>query len=117
MRWLTVVLLMVMHFFLSQNAEAAERGAENDLMDGSFWRTQILDELIPYWYAHVRDQEFGAFYTNLSRDWQPQSPWDKIPAMISRQVFSFSAAYLLSGEEKYLEVAREGVGYLLEHGS
>jgi len=36
--------------------------------------------------------------------------------MISRQVFGFSAAYLLSGEEKYLKAAREGVDYLLEHG-
>lgn len=36
--------------------------------------------------------------------------------MISRQIFSFSTAYLLSGDEKYLEVAREATDYLLKYG-
>ena len=85
-------------------------------LDGEFWKRQAMNDLMPYWYEHVRDKEHGGFYLNLSRNWQPIPPWDKMPAMISRQVFSFSAAYLLSGEEKYLEVAREGVDYLLEHG-
>lgn len=35
--------------------------------------------------------------------------------MTSRQVFSFTAAYLLSGDERHLEVARRGVEYLLAH--
>jgi len=90
-----------------------EEGME--FMDGTFWRDQVLDDLMPYWFEHVRDEDHGAFYTNLSREWKPMPPWDKIPAMISRQVFSFSAAYLLSGKDKYLEVAREGADYLLEH--
>ncbi|MEA1875229.1 MAG: AGE family epimerase/isomerase [Bacteroidota bacterium] len=86
------------------------------LMNGEFWRDQVLIELMPYWYQHVRDEEHGAFYLNLSRDWKPMPPWDKLPAMISRQIFSFSTAYLLSGDEKYLSVAREGVDYLLKYG-
>ncbi|MCK5329484.1 MAG: AGE family epimerase/isomerase [Candidatus Latescibacteria bacterium] len=85
------------------------------IMDGEFWRKNVLTDLISYWYEHVRDEAHGAFYLNLSRQWQPMPPWDKVPAMISRQVFAFSAAYLLSGEERYLEVAREGADYLLEH--
>lgn len=89
---------------------------EQKVMDGEFWRDQVLTDLIPYWYKHVRDEEHGAFYLNLSRDWQPVPPWDKMPAMISRQIFSFSTAYLLSGEEKYLDVAREAVDYLLKYG-
>lgn len=108
----TVVLLSILSFALVGIVGAEE---EPDLLNGEFWRTQVLDELIPLWYEHVRDEEHGAVYMNLSRDWQPQPPWDKVPAMISRQVFSFSAAYLLSGKEKYLEVAREGAEYLLEH--
>ncbi|MEK6757158.1 MAG: AGE family epimerase/isomerase, partial [Bacteroidota bacterium] len=58
---------------------------------------------------------YGAFYMSLTRSWQPTPPWDKYPAMISRQVYGFSAAYLLSGDRKYLEVAREAVDYLLKH--
>ncbi|MDO8686209.1 MAG: AGE family epimerase/isomerase [Clostridiales bacterium] len=85
-------------------------------LEGEFWRELALKELIPHWYEHIRDLEHGGFYTNLSRDWQPVPPWDKYPAMISRYVFSFSAAYLLSGEDKYIEAAREGVDYLLKYG-
>ena len=85
-------------------------------MDGEYWRDQVLGDLMPYWFEHVRDEEHGAFYMNLSRQWQPEPPWGKIPAMISRQIFSFSTAYLLSGEDKYLQVARKAVDYLLEYG-
>ena len=96
--------------------EQKEKEAGMKFMDGEYWRDQVLDDLMPYWFEHVQDEEHGAFYTNLSRDWQPRPPWDKLPPMISRQIFSFSTAYLLSGEDKYLEVARKAVDYLLEYG-
>ncbi len=82
-------------------------------VDPGFWRRQALDELIPNWYAHARDLERGAFYMNLDRGWNPEPPWDKVPALISRHVYGFSAAYLLSGEEKYLAAARAAAEYLL----
>jgi cellobiose epimerase len=91
------------------------REREDRMMSGAHWRDQALKELMPLWREHVIDGERGAFHLNLSRSWQPMPPWDKVPAMISRQVFSFSAAYLLSGDEGYLDVAREGVDYLLTH--
>lgn len=107
--WLLVLLI---GFGRWSPAQAIEETAS---MQGEFWRTQALEQLMPLWYRHVRDLERGAFYTNLSRDWRPQPPWDKFPAMIGRQVFSFSAVYLLSGEDRFLEVARDGVEYLLAH--
>jgi mannose/cellobiose epimerase-like protein (N-acyl-D-glucosamine 2-epimerase family) len=115
----TLVVIMLV-FLVAGIATAAEETAEEKaFMDGEFWRDQVLTELMPYWFEHARDEEHGAFYTDLSREWQPipswDGTWDKVPAMISRNVFSFCAAYLLSGEEKYLEVAREGANYLLEH--
>ena len=85
-------------------------------MDGDFWRDQVLNDLMPYWFNNVRDEEHGTFYLNLSRQWKPTPPWNNIPAMISRQIFSFSTAYMLSGEEKYIETARKAAAYLLEHG-
>jgi mannose/cellobiose epimerase-like protein (N-acyl-D-glucosamine 2-epimerase family) len=110
-------LVAVMLAFLVAGTAVATQ--EKSFMDGEFWRDQVLTDLMPYWFEHARDEEHGAFYMNLSREWQPtpswDDAWDKVPAMISRQVFSFSAAYLLSGEDKYLEVARKGANYLLEH--
>jgi mannobiose 2-epimerase len=93
-----------------------QKEAGMKFMDGEYWRDQVLGDLMPYWFEHVRDEEHGAFYTNLSREWRPMPPWDRIPAMISRQIFSFSTAYLLSGDDKYIEVARKAVDYLLKYG-
>ena len=118
--WSVRVLFMMLSFFIFGQAVAAGNAAdttgEQKFMDGEFWRNQVLVDLMPYWYKHVRDKEHVAFYLNLSRDWQPMPPWEKLPAMISRQIFSFSTAFLLSGEEKYLEVARKAVDYLLKYG-
>lgn len=118
--WSMGVLIMVLSFCIVGQTVAegnsADTTGEQKFMKGEFWRNQVLNDLIPYWYKHVRDEEHGAFYPNLSRDWQPKPPWDKMPPMISRQIFSFSTAYLLSGEEKYLEVARKAVDYLLKYG-
>lgn len=88
---------------------------QKEVLSGEFWRDQALTNIIPCWYEHARDCQYGAFYMNLTRSWQPTPPWDKYPAMISRQVYGFSAAYLLSGDRKYLEVARGAVDYLMEH--
>jgi len=108
------VLFMMLIFIVAGQAamegNSIETALEQKIMNGEFWRDQVLIDLIPYWYKHVIDKEHGAFYLNLSRDWKPIPPWDKMPSMISRQIFSFSTAYLLSGEEKYLKVASEGSG-------
>jgi mannose/cellobiose epimerase-like protein (N-acyl-D-glucosamine 2-epimerase family) len=113
-------LFVVLVFLAVVQAAIAGNGVdatvEQKIMDGEFWRDQVLIDLMPYWYKHVRDEKHGAFYLNLSRDWKPMPSWDKMPSMISRQIFSFSTAYLLSGEDKYLEVARKAKDYLLKYG-
>lgn len=91
------------------------RNQNKSYLDGEFWRQQGLTQIIPFWQSHVRDTVHGAFYMYLSREGNPLPPWDKHPAMISRQVFGFTSAYLLSGNEKYLETARERVNYLLKY--
>jgi len=104
------------HHPVSKSGAAGRSGSGTEtFLGGTFWREHALRDIIPYWYEHIRDEKHGAFYTNLSQEGQPLSPWDKVPAMISRQVFGFSAAYLLFGEIKYLEIAREGVDYLMKY--
>jgi len=107
--------------YVNTSEAAGSAAGEADAVDGSmflnaeFWKQYALNDLIPYWYKYARDKECGGFYTNMSREWKPLDPWDKYPAMISRQVFGFSAAYLLSGDDKYIEAARDGVDFLLKH--
>ncbi len=89
---------------------------EGMFLNPEFWRQHALNDLIPYWYKSAIDKEYGGFHSNLSRQWEPLPPYDKYPAMISRQIFGFSTAYLLFGEEKYINTARDGVSFLLDHG-
>jgi cellobiose epimerase len=104
----------VLFAWAAEFASASVRPAAG-VLDPEHWRRQALRDLIPYWEKNARDVEAGAFYMNLSRDWKPQPSWDKVPALIGRHVFGFSAAYLLSGESRYLDIARDGVRYLFEH--
>jgi mannobiose 2-epimerase len=85
-------------------------------MDAEYWRRQALEDLIPRWQKRAVDAENGGFFMNLSRDWRPIPPWDKVPALIGRHVFGFSAAFLLSGKPEFLDLARGGVDYLFRRG-
>jgi mannobiose 2-epimerase len=106
--WLALASVLI-----GSAAHAAE--APDPVLQGAAWRNLVLVDLVAAWQAHVVDTRHGAFHTSLGRDWQPRAPYEKLPAMIGRHVFSFTAAYLLSGESRHLEVARHGVEYLLAH--
>lgn len=114
MRSCLLVCIMLI-FFLPASGQDNSDSPNGKYLDGEFWRQQGLTQIIPFWQNHVRDTVHGAYYLCLSREGEPMPPWDKYPAMISRQVFGFTSAYLLSGNEKYLETAREGVDYLLKY--
>lgn len=79
------------------------------LLDGEHWRDHVLNDISPHWLEK-------GYVLNLSRRWEPQAPAQKIPAMISRNVYGFCCAYLLSGDERYLDAARRGVDDLLQNG-
>lgn len=91
-----------------------ERAPELPVTAGEYWRTQGVRELAPLWLRHAPDPGQGAYHTNLDRRWRPIPPAYKVPLLIGRQVYGFSAAYLLSGREEYLACAKQGVEYLLD---
>ena len=86
------------------------------LLNGEFWRRQAIDHIMPLWLDHAIDKDNGGFHTNISREWKVTGPDDKYPAMLGRHIFSLSAAYLLSGQEKFLGLAEENVRYLIRNG-
>ena len=89
--FITLVFLIVVQAAVAGNG--IEATLEQKIMDGEFWRNQVLIDLMPYWYKHVIDEEHGAFYLNLSRDWKPMPPWVKNMA-------AGSAASLRPGSQK-----------------
>ena len=96
--------------------DSPDSSAREEVLDGAFWRDQALREIMPSWLAHGIDPASGRFYTGLSREWKPSGTTDQYPTMLGRHLFSLSAAYLLSGEERYLGLARTTASNLMEHG-
>jgi len=84
-------------------------------MQGQYWKDQVIHDILPYWTQHARDTVNGGFYTTLDSAWKPFGDARKYPSMLSRHLFGYSVGYLLSGDQKYLDIARETVDYLLVH--
>jgi mannobiose 2-epimerase len=97
-------------------ADRSDSTGREAIMHGAFWRDQALHDIMPAWLAHGMNPASGRFYTGLSRDWKPIGTTDQYPTMLGRHLFSLSAAYLLSGEERYLSLAKDTAAYLIEHG-
>jgi cellobiose epimerase len=87
-----------------------------DLMNGDFWKRQVMQDILEPWTKNARDREFGSFHTILNQDWKKGETDEKYPGMIARHLFSYSVGYLLNGEAEHLSLARETFDYLVNHG-
>ena len=86
------------------------------VLKGDFWKQQALADIIPVWKKHVFNDKTGGFHAYLKQDWTPNKNDKQYPGMISRQLFSFSAAYLLSGDAHYLKLADSTFQYMVRYG-
>lgn len=85
-------------------------------MDGDFWKTQAIDDIIIPWTQNGLNTETNTFPTYMDREWKPFRSTSQNPGMVSRHIFSYSTAYLLTGEDKYLDLATQIVEYMIEYG-
>jgi mannobiose 2-epimerase len=83
------------------------------LLSGEYWKDQALNDIIPYWTKYGQDTKSGVFFTTLDSLWQPTGDQNKYPSMISRHLFSYSVAYLISGNKDHLAIADSTVKWLL----
>lgn len=86
----------------------------DSLLRGAFWKNQGL-EIMSAWTEHARTEE-GVFFAELDRRWTPEDSTTQYPGMLSRHLFSYAAAYLMSGEERHLQQAEEALDFMIEHG-
>jgi len=96
-------------------APAASAQPADSLLDGSFWKAQGLTTVLPAWTEHARTDE-GAFYAELDRTWSPLDSTTQYPGMVARHLFSYSAAYLMSGDDSHLRRAEGALDFMVEHG-
>ena len=82
----------------------------------SFYRTQLLDDVIPFWQRHSLDERCGGYLTCLDRQGVPFND-DKGIWLQARQVWMFSKLYnTLEQRPEWLNVARLGYRFLRDHG-
>ncbi len=88
-------------------------------LTGDYWKQQAIKEIIPFWVPTI-DPKGGGFFTDINQDGTvnsaPLKPLLKYPRMVSRAVYGFCSAYLLSGDEQYLSLAKHGLNYLQQYG-
>lgn len=79
-----------------------------------------------YWTAQARhmtdffarvsvDREDGGFYTHLDAEGVVTNRDEKVLMPTSRQVYAYAAAYRMTGDLKYLALAKHGVDFILQH--
>jgi mannose/cellobiose epimerase-like protein (N-acyl-D-glucosamine 2-epimerase family) len=67
-------------------------------------------------FAHVSvDREQGGFFTHIDSQGNVPNPDEKFLMPTSRQVWAYSAAYEMTGDRKYLDLAKHGVDFILRH--
>jgi mannobiose 2-epimerase len=86
------------------------------VFEGSFWSYQAINDILPAWTEHARDEKFNTFYAYLDRRWTPYETRNRFPGMLARHIFSYSAAYMMSGNEQHLNRARQTMKYLIRYG-
>ncbi len=66
--------------------------------------------------AKARDSANGGFFTFVNRDGTVSSDRHKSFVTTSRDAWTFSRAFMVTGDEKYLELASYALAFLYAHG-
>ncbi len=90
------------------------------IFDPEVWKSHLEGDLMPYWLQETATgTPTGNFRTYRTMSGAPAvgSPQfvQQRPRMISRQTYAYVVAFMLTGEERYLSLARAGVEWIMTH--
>jgi len=82
----------------------------------SLYKSELLDNVIPFWEKYSRDEDFGGYFTCLDRKGGVFDT-DKFIWLQGRQVWMFSSLYnRVEGKPEWLEMALHGAAFLEQYG-
>ncbi len=75
-----------------------------------------VDSCAQFWMS-AYDETYGGFFTNVSKTGNVISSWGRNKDMISqsRNSYGYARAFMLTGNEDYLEMARKGLEFMYDH--
>ncbi len=80
------------------------------------YRNELLNEILPFWMRHSRDEVNGGYFTCLARDGSVYDT-DKFMWLQGREVWCFSYMYNnVEQKKEWLEMALHGAGFMQKHG-
>lgn len=80
------------------------------------YRSELFDNVIPFWEKHSKDEEYGGYFTCLDRLGNVYDT-DKFIWLQGRQVWMFSSLYnRVEQKPEWLDMALLGARFLIDHG-
>ena len=87
--------------------------AQSTKLDLGWFKTHLLDEILPKWLASITDQ--GLFLSHFDRKWQPLHRNYGTLVSQCRLLYNFSQGYALTGNKVYRDAVEGGAQFLLDH--
>jgi mannose/cellobiose epimerase-like protein (N-acyl-D-glucosamine 2-epimerase family) len=78
-------------------------------------RSWLVDGALPLWASAGLDREQGGFFERLDADGRPMLAEPKRVVVQFRQIYVFSHAAILTGDERWLDIARHGLDFVRAH--
>ncbi len=81
------------------------------------YKTELLDSVVPFWLNRSKDEEFGGYFTCLTRKGEVFDT-DKFLWLQGREVWLFSMLYnRVEKKQEWLEMALHGAEFLKKYGT
>ncbi len=77
-------------------------------------RTELLDNILPFWITRTQDEKNGGFYGQVTFDGTRVPDAPKGAVLNTRILWTFSAAYRVFKRPEYLEMATRARDYVLD---
>jgi cellobiose epimerase len=78
-------------------------------------KSELYDNIIPFWQKHTVDNEFGGFVGHVGLDLKIDKRANKGLILNARILWTFAAMYRFDADPKHLELAKRAYDYLNEY--
>lgn len=96
-------------------AHIASTATYGAILQSDVWIEHYKNDIAPFWTMNAAlGNPVGNFPTFRNNNGSEGNNTLRYPRMLGRQIYVYSIGYLMTGDKKLLDYAKEGVDYLLE---